>query len=124
MKFTAQQIVQILKTPLGRDYFIDDEIVLAERKKISERYEELKETPRFFTAEEIGGRKFDHIKPGEGGMLVPGYEECSIEARAWWLKENVLEPTDESVNEDVLCGACCYDPPVKCDPHCVCPCHA
>lgn len=89
MKFTAQQIVEILKTPLGKDYWIDDPVVLAERKKIHDKYEELKSTPRLFTAEEL--RNTMHGKEGKDMMLIPGFTEASIEARAWWLQENILD---------------------------------
>ena len=89
-RFTPQQIVQILQTPLGKDYFIDDKVVIAERKKIQKKYNKLKETPRWFGPEEIKGTPAGKQCP-DGANLIPGFTECSIEARAWWLKENVLD---------------------------------
>ena len=35
----------------------------------------------------------------------------------------IIGPPDASINEDVMCGACCYDPPANCKLNCECPCH-
>lgn len=90
--FTAQQVAQIVSTPLGRDAFITDELVLVERKKISEKYSELKSTKRWFSVTEFKrtGNLWALNQYPEGADLLPDYTEASIEARAWWLTENVL----------------------------------
>jgi len=89
-KLTPQQIVETLSTPLGRNYFIQDETVLAERKRIRAKYEELQSIPIWCPGR---GPKGEH--DGPGAMLTPGFEYASIEARAWWLQENVLGKVDE-----------------------------
>ena len=89
-KFTPQQIVEILSTPIGRDYGSDDEAVLAERKKIDAKCSELRSAPRWFSAEELSGTWAGAQHP-DGAHLIPDFTECSIEARAWWLRGNVLD---------------------------------
>lgn len=69
MKFTPEQIVQILETPLGKAYHIEDEVVLVERKRIHERYEELKWDLSF--------------------------SEANIQARAWWLQSVINSILEE-----------------------------
>ena len=66
MKLTPQQIVQILETPVGVARHIDarhikDEVVLAERERIFNRYEKIK--------------------------WKMGFTDASIQARAWWVEE-------------------------------------
>lgn len=68
MKLTTRQVALILETPLGKAYRIDDEVVLAERAKISEKYSEFK--------------------------WQDGFEEASLKARAWWL-ENWLSQNND-----------------------------
>lgn len=85
MKFTAEQIAQILETPLGRTYHITDPVVLAERAKITKAYENPKR--RFFKPEELcPGIRERHP---DGAVLIPSFEECSLRARADWIRENL-----------------------------------
>jgi hypothetical protein len=90
-KFTAQQIVQTISDGIGTSHLVTDEVVINERLKIADKYRELKYTERFFSKEELQ-EHFPHMLSNhpKGGMMLPGFEECSIEARAWWLTENVL----------------------------------
>jgi hypothetical protein len=91
MKFTAQQIVQIISDGIGTSHSVIDEVVINERLKITDKYRELKHTRRFFSKEEIAACNPASLKEHpNGGMLLPGFSECSIEARAWWLTENIL----------------------------------
>ena len=90
-RFTAEQVVQIIETPLGRRPILDDDlglVVVQERKKVHEKYKELKTTPRWFPPEELKHYPGHADKPG-GAMLIPDFSECLIGARAWWLRENV-----------------------------------
>lgn len=84
LKFTPQQVVQILQTPLGRSYEPFDDTVLAERAKISAKYEELGNTKIWFP--DRGPQGAHH---GPGAWLYPGMSFCITEARAWWLRNNI-----------------------------------
>ena len=119
-KFTAKQIIEVLATT----FLSDDETVRAERLKISEKYSELKRTPRWHSTEELAEKYPWALKTTpKGGELLPGFEECAIESKVWWLNENVLDPPEQSINEDCICPSCQFDPPGLCKPGCICPCH-
>lgn len=80
MNYTPEQIVEILDT--GNRYWGDDEIIHREKKRIHEKYEELKCKPIWFE-----GRGPQGEYNGPGAMLIPGFEYASIQARVWWLKD-------------------------------------
>ena len=90
-KFTPQQIVQIISDGVGTSHSVTDEVAINERLKILDKYRELKHTRRWFSKEEIAEVNPASLKLlPDGGMMLPGFSECSLKARAWWLTENVL----------------------------------
>jgi len=100
LKFTPQQVVQILQTPLGRSYEPFDDTVLAERAKISAKYEELENTKIWFP--DRGPQGAHH---GPGAWLYPGMSFCITEALAWWLRNNIrslYQAKPDSVEEYLL----------------------
>lgn len=83
MKFSPQEIIKILETPLGRSYDDLDERVLEQRKRVSIKYQELNHTRIWI--------------PRRNAWLVPGFTYCSLEARSWWLKEYMGWDYDNSI---------------------------
>ena len=65
-----ERVLRVLETPLGELYLEQDEWVIEQRKLISKHYNSLKSNP---------WPEYDN--------LIPGYQECSLRARATWLKD-------------------------------------
>lgn len=90
MRFSPQEIIKILETPLGRTYDDLDERILEQRKRVSEKYQELNRTKIWI--------------PRSKAWLIPNFTYCSLEARSWWFKEYMGWDYDKSIIIRFECG--------------------